>query len=68
MMVITATLAHGDFRQNFGECGNDVTHAAAKQAFLNWTEKHPEKWTQPNYLGVTTALSELWPCDASPRK
>ena len=42
-------------------CGN-ARYSAMVQAFVNWAEKHPERWEEPRRLGVITALKELWPC------
>lgn len=41
---------------------NHGTYGAAKQAFLNWAEKHPEWWQNPPALGVQIAVRDLWPC------
>jgi hypothetical protein len=41
---------------------NGYTYGALKQAFVNWAEKHPEKWTEFADLGVIIALRETWPC------
>jgi hypothetical protein len=38
-------------------CG-DPTRGASVQAFINWAEKHPELWEQPNVDGVILALKE----------
>jgi hypothetical protein len=41
-----------------------VSPGAVIQAFLDWAEKHPEKWTTPRQTGVMQALREAWPCKA----
>jgi hypothetical protein len=43
-------------------CGHDASRGAMLQAFLNWAEKHPEKWSQYDGFGVVEALQETWPC------
>lgn len=35
------------------------------QAFLNWAEKHPEKWAGPALVGFAVAMSTTWPCKKS---
>jgi hypothetical protein len=35
---------------------------AMVQAFINWAQKHPEKWDYAGVVGVSFALSETWPC------
>jgi hypothetical protein len=42
-------------------CGN-APIGAGVQAFINWAEKHPERWTSDMLFGVNKALSETWPC------
>jgi hypothetical protein len=32
------------------------------QAFVNWAEKNPQKWSDPRYAGVMKAIFETWPC------
>lgn len=41
-------------------CGN-YTGTAEAQAFINWAEKHPEKWTTDMLSGAVAALRETWP-------
>ncbi len=36
--------------------------AAMLQAFLNWADKHPEKWSLDAGLGIIEALRSTWPC------
>jgi len=43
-------------------CGEDVTGGVIIQAFINWAEKHPEKWGEEMRVGVNAALHEMWPC------
>jgi|CXWL01.1.fsa_nt_gi hypothetical protein len=45
----------------FAVCGR-VKYGAMVQAFVNWAEKHPERWEKPRSLGVALALGGLWPC------
>jgi hypothetical protein len=42
---------------------NGYTMGAVIQAFLNWADKHPEKWARPRIFGATAAMRETWPCD-----
>jgi hypothetical protein len=49
---------------NFRElaiCGK-ITNAALVQAFMNWAEKHPQRWPDHQLAGIVTALTETWPC------
>lgn len=32
------------------------------QAFLNWSEMHPDHWGDNSEVGVVNALSATWPC------
>jgi hypothetical protein len=41
---------------------NAPTPGAMVQAFVNWAEKHPEKWGGERISSVMTALQETWPC------
>jgi hypothetical protein len=57
------------FGDNFALCatgseGGVPTGRAMIQAFVSWTEKHPESWSQRNVMGVALALKEAWPCPA----
>ena len=47
----------------FGICGT-MSHGAMVQAFVNWADKHPERWADVGVLGVMSALIETWPCPA----
>jgi Rap1a immunity proteins len=49
--------------KNVRMCGQHVTYGAAVQAFMNWAQKNPEKWSHDRLEGVTSALSESWPCN-----
>jgi len=50
----------------FAICQSSGTSTGAGvQAFINWAEKHPERWSQPYSVGVVDSLRELWPCSAS---
>jgi hypothetical protein len=40
-----------------------ASFGAMVQAFVNWAEKHPEKWSTSRQLGVMMALRETWPCE-----
>jgi hypothetical protein len=42
--------------------GQGTSLGAMRQAFINWAEKHPEKWSMYNGYGVNAALRETWPC------
>lgn len=39
-----------------------LSYGAAKKAFMNWADKHPEKWGDEMNFGVIEALRETWPC------
>ena len=43
-------------------CPDNATNGAMFQAFINWAEKHPEKWSDEMQDGVNRALHETWPC------
>jgi Rap1a immunity proteins len=63
MIMLGATEDSSAQRKYFGMCPTDVVSpGAAVQAFKNWTEKHPEMWSKPRFLGVGMALREAWPC------
>jgi hypothetical protein len=49
---------------SMGICGN-VTYGASVQAFMNWANAHPERWTENRLVGVATALRQTWPCKKS---
>jgi hypothetical protein len=38
------------------------SHGAMIQAFINWAETNPQKWTTNKTAGVIMALQEPWPC------
>ena len=40
-----------------------ASFGAMVQAFINWAEKHPEKWSTSRQLGVMASLRETWPCE-----
>ena len=42
-------------------CGN-ISLEAAIQAFKNWAQAHPERWTEPAPPEVALALVQSWPC------
>jgi hypothetical protein len=44
------------------------TYGAMRQVFINWAEKHPEKWSNPRSIGVVQALHEAWPCTSQKLK
>jgi hypothetical protein len=44
-------------------CGTSfISNGAMQQAFINWAERHPEKWSENAQMGVTEAMRETWPC------
>jgi hypothetical protein len=45
-------------------CPNKPTlpYGARLQAFKNWAQIHPERWGDQDFIGVMTALREVWPC------
>jgi hypothetical protein len=42
-----------------------ISRGAMVQAFRNWAQKHPERWSDNDSLGVMAALRETWPCKAN---
>jgi hypothetical protein len=44
-------------------CGGTATNRALIQAFKNWAEKHPEKWTDPEGVGAELAFRSTWKCE-----
>jgi hypothetical protein len=40
----------------------DTSPATMVEAFIDWAEKHPERWTAPRQTGVMQALNQTWPC------
>lgn len=60
-MQVIAVEALSDQTRDFAICGI-ARYNAMVQAFVNWAEKHPERWEEPRRLGVMAALKELWPC------
>jgi hypothetical protein len=63
MRVMSAS-HYKEVRGAFGQCSEGATYGAARQAFVNWAEKHPEQWSKPMIVGVIEALNETWPCAA----
>ncbi len=62
MTIIGAT----DVGPTFGICPTTaITVGAARQVFINWAQKNPDKWTLLRYVGVVYALRETWPCGKS---
>jgi Rap1a immunity proteins len=39
-----------------------VSNGAMVQAFVNWGQKHPEKWSMDAQMGAMEAVREVWPC------
>lgn len=59
----------GDFLLGLGLAGNtqmgicgSISYGATVRSFINWAEKHPEKWNADRVVGVGIALHETWPC------
>jgi hypothetical protein len=42
--------------------GGVPSGAALIQAFVNWSDKHPEHWADHTLIGVLLALRSTWPC------
>jgi uncharacterized protein YhfF len=42
--------------------GHSPSDGAARQAFLNWADKHPEEWNTETLIGVSRAMKAMWPC------
>lgn len=45
----------------FAVCAHP-SYGASIQAFRNWADQHPEKWSANMGLGLLLALHEKWPC------
>jgi len=43
-------------------CTDDYTAAMLQRIFINWAEKHPKRWQESRWTGVTIAFHEAWPC------
>jgi hypothetical protein len=61
MRVVSATSLDQRLSSQLGLCGW-ATHGAMLQAFMNWSDKHPEQWSNSSEIGVGMALRETWPC------
>jgi Rap1a immunity proteins len=48
----------------WGVCfeGQNTTVRAAIQVFMNWAQAHPERWSEPDYIGVAEAFRDHWQC------
>jgi hypothetical protein len=46
----------------FGICSARLTGADVRQAFVEWAEKNPTKWSGKMPLAAMTALRAAWPC------
>lgn len=69
MLLVGVVIEHSDQPKNFnllnrlGMCRTtESTYQAARQIFVNWAQKHPEKWSNTAMSGVAAALQEVWPC------
>ena len=49
----------------FGICPGTAAPAAFVQAFMNWSDAHPERWGDDALVGVVIALRDVWPCGAA---
>jgi hypothetical protein len=66
MVMIAELPVGGGQREAFATCAKTgLSRGAVVQAFVNWAEKHPEHWADQDFMGVTAALSEIWPCGPS---
>jgi hypothetical protein len=55
----------GDTLWMTGVCGGDFpSRDAMVQAFVNWAEKHPEKWGIHAGEGAILTFGEAWACPA----
>jgi hypothetical protein len=61
MMRLMSFSRYKEVRGAFGQC-SEASYGAAMQAFMNWADKHPERWSKPMVVGVIEALNETWPC------
>jgi hypothetical protein len=50
--------------QQYATCaGNPApSYGAQVQVFMNWAQDHPDRWADPDIVGVITALQQAWPC------
>lgn len=42
--------------------GQPPSYGAAVQAFMNWSDKNPDKWGWHSSLGMAAAIREAFPC------
>jgi hypothetical protein len=45
----------------FSICGKP-SYGAIVQAFVNWAEANPQRWSDDRLFGVAEALRATWPC------
>lgn len=44
-------------------CTKDqVTNSQMIQIFMNWADKNPKHWQEPDFYGVAQALMDAYPC------
>jgi hypothetical protein len=52
----------GMVRGAVGRCGTAKNYNDLVQAFVLWSDKRPDRWSEPRRYGVLEALKEKWPC------
>ena len=64
VMSLVGGVDQGKVGSMMGMCvGNEyVSYQAARQAFVNWAEKHPKEWNKGRDFGVMITMREMWPC------
>ena len=45
-----------------GICSTPISGADVREAFVNWAEKHPDKWSARMPQSAMSALQATWPC------
>jgi hypothetical protein len=44
------------------KCPDKLNLDEVVDAFLHWSDKHPERWQEPGFKGVRAAMDEKFPC------
>jgi len=43
-------------------CSPSYSGVQLRQIFINWAERNPAKWSQPQAAGAIASIAEVWPC------
>ncbi len=54
--------AFATFGDIVGICTKNYTGGQLQQIFINWAQKHPERWTEGREIGAMDAFHEAFPC------